>query len=90
MMIMNILHIAVNSTTNTPFYIPTDIKNTQIIILNNHINSFYIDLWKMMAERLIVRLNEFPETIEFENIIVLLPNVNNPIWKRDWEIYNCG
>lgn len=90
MMTMDVLRMAVNPATNAPFYVPADVKNTQIVILDEHVDGFYIDLWKVMAERPIIRLNELPETTEFENIIVPLPGASNPIWEGDWEIHDCG
>ncbi|TGO29925.1 hypothetical protein BPAE_0009g00200 [Botrytis paeoniae] len=90
MMTIDVLRMSVNPATNAPFYIPEDIRDTQIVILDDHVDGFYIDLWTAVAQRPIIRLKELSETTEFENIIVPLPGASNPIWQGDWTIHDCG
>ncbi|RAL58480.1 hypothetical protein DID88_005184 [Monilinia fructigena] len=89
MMTMDVLRMAVNPATNAPFYVSEDVQNTQIVILDDHVDGFYIDLWAAVAKRPIIRLKELPETTEFENVIVPLPGASNPIWQGDWQIHDC-
>ncbi|THV43917.1 hypothetical protein BGAL_0815g00030 [Botrytis galanthina] len=89
-MTMDLLKMAVDPKTNAPFYTPEDIENTQIVILDEHKDGPYIDLWTATAQRPIIRVNELLETTEFENIIIPLPGASNPIWQGDWQIHDCG
>ncbi|KAB8291749.1 hypothetical protein EYC80_006544 [Monilinia laxa] len=90
MMTMDVLRMSINPGTNAPFYVSEDVQNTQIVILDDHVDGFYIDLWAAVAKRPIIRLKELPETTEFENVIVPLPGASNPIWQGDWDIHDCG
>lgn len=90
MMTIDVLRMSVNPATNAPFYIFEDVQNTQIVILDDHVDGFYIDLWSAVAQRPVTRLDELRETTEFENLIIPLAGGSNPIWQGDWSIHDCG
>jgi len=73
---------------------PFDSQDTQVVILDDHPDGPYFDLWKMFAQREPVRLKDLlvgqqfgVRALEAEmapNIIIPLAGGSNPLWQNDW------
>ncbi|KAJ5930342.1 DUF563 domain-containing protein [Penicillium verhagenii] len=84
------LQITAQSTDYTPFYVAArDAPNTQVVILDDHPDGPYFDLWSLFSKKRVLRLNDLPANATFENIIVPLAGASNTLWQGDWEINSC-
>ena len=87
---MDVLQITPQSTDSTPFYIAErDAPNTQVVILDNHPDGPYFDMWSLIAKKPVLRLNDLPDNTTFENLIVPLAGGGNTLWQGDWEVNSC-
>lgn len=69
-----------------------DIPSTQIVILDDHPDGPYFDLWRLFAPLPIVRLKELPfgsEPACLDNVIIPLAGGSNPLWRGDWHAGAC-
>lgn len=88
-MTLDILRMTREPTTRAPFFDVNDAENTRVLILDDHDDGPYAELWTMFAKRPTIRLKDLPATTVTENIIVPLPGSTNPFWSGDWEIHPC-
>ncbi len=88
-MSLDVLRMAIEPDKNAPFLVASDAENTQILILDDHENGPYFDLWTLFAKRPVIRLNDISQDTHIENIIVPLPGASNPLWQGDWDIHAC-
>lgn len=75
-----------------PFLSSADISSTQIVVLDDHPDGPYFDLWKLFAPLPIVRLNDLPSSRTprcMENVIIPLAGGSNPLWRGDWHSGAC-
>ena len=90
-MTIDVLRMTHNPVTAQSFFSIEDIENTQVVILDDHPEGPFYDLWSMLARRPIIRLNSLttdrPQSSE--DVIVPLPGGSNPLWQGDWEVHNC-
>jgi hypothetical protein len=86
----DVLRMARNSMDNDPIFTEADIANTQIVVLDNRLDGPYWDLWRLFANKPILRLSNLTEATPIDNIIVPLAGGSNPIWQGDWEVQSCG
>lgn len=66
-----------------------DASNTQVVILDNHVDGSYFDLWRLFARKPTIRLSELPDGTDIDNVIIPLAGGGNPVWQSDWEPNNC-
>jgi protein O-GlcNAc transferase len=87
---MDVLQITPISPGSTPFYIAErDSPNTQVVIVDDHPDGPYIDMWSLFTAKPILRFNDLPENTTFENLIVPLAGAGNTLWQGDWEVNSC-
>ncbi|OQE18771.1 hypothetical protein PENSTE_c017G02853 [Penicillium steckii] len=72
-----------------PFLSERDAVNTQLIILDDHEDGPYYELWSIFAKKKVIRVKDVPPNTTFENIIVPLAGGSNPLWQGDWKINSC-
>jgi protein O-GlcNAc transferase len=90
-MSLDILREATNPQTGLPFFTNKDVDNTQVLILDDHPDGPYFDLWSMYARRPPVRFSAIPPTDSARtNLIVPLAGSSNPFWQAELLSYNCG
>lgn len=73
-----------------PFLSDDDSENTQVVILDNHEDGPYFDLWRLFAKKPTLRLADLASDTSINNIIIPLPGGSNPIWRSDWEANSCA
>lgn len=83
------------SRRGAPFFVDgTDLPNTQAIVLDDHPNGIFLELWTIFTSRPSLRLKDFlgnPEQAATpRNIIIPLAGAANPIWQSDWAAHDCG
>lgn len=64
-----------------PFFTTPDMLNTQVVLLDDHADGPFFDLWSIFAKRPIRRLKDLPPNTSFENIILPLAGGSNPLWQ---------
>ena len=85
----DVLRMARSPVDNEPIFTASDIANTQIVVLDNRLDGPYWDLWRLFANKPILRLSNLTETTPIDNIIIPLAGGSNPIWQGDWEVQSC-
>ncbi|KAH1359561.1 hypothetical protein KXW30_001335 [Aspergillus fumigatus] len=88
-MTFDVLRMTAGPNPHRPLFSIGDIENTQVVILDEIEEGPYFDLWKIFAQRPLLRINDLHPTNEFENLIVPLAGGSNPLWQGDWEIHSC-
>lgn len=90
-MTMDILQMTKDPRTGAPFFTTADIKNTQVLVLDEHEEGPYFDLWTLFAQRPVLRLSNLTDSDQFGrfNAIIPLPGASNPTWQGDWEVNPC-
>ncbi|KAH9220726.1 DUF563 domain protein [Leptodontidium sp. 2 PMI_412] len=88
-MTIDVLRITRGLVGGEPLFDLGDEENTQIVILDDHDNGPYFDLWSLFAKRPVVRWKDVSESTKVENIIIPLAGGGNPYWQGDWEINQC-
>lgn len=91
-MTLDVLQMAGNDkTTGAPLLSQQDFENTQVIILDNHDDGPYFDLWQLVAKRPTLRLDDLLSdgSSTIGNIIIPLAGASNPIWQGDWKPHSC-
>lgn len=76
-----------------PFLSAADISSTQILLLDDHPDGPYFDLWKLFAPLPILRLKDIQATAKLvclENVIIPLAGGSNPLWSGDWDAGACS
>ncbi|KOS40424.1 hypothetical protein ACN38_g8729 [Penicillium nordicum] len=87
---MDVLQITPQSTDSTPFYIAErDASNTQVVIVDDHPDGPYYDMWSLFTKRPVLRFKDLPKNTTFENLIVPLAGAGNTLWQGDWEVNSC-
>lgn len=100
---LDVLRLTTDPQTAQPFFhAPTDVPNAQVVILDEHPDGPYFDLWTMLAGRPPVRLKEALKSGRFKQgtmlaaspgtkhkVIVPLAGAANPIWENDWVDRAC-
>lgn len=77
------------------FRVPEDVPDTQVVILDEHVDGPYFDLWTLFAKRKPLRLKELAKdqdaiaAIQNANIIVPLAGGGNPLWQPSVEVQQC-
>ncbi|KAJ5105307.1 hypothetical protein NUU61_002654 [Penicillium alfredii] len=86
---MGVLKMSSRPGDSRPFFTSADKGNTQAILLDDHADGPYIDLWSIFGDKPTVRMHDLPPNTTFENIIVPLAGASNPLWQGDWESLPC-
>ena len=88
---LDILQLALSPTTNTPFYSPSDIDNTRVVIFDDHPEGPFYDQWHAFAKRPVTRIKDLSAAsiTEPENIIIPLAGTASGFWQHDWDATPC-
>ena len=100
---LDVLRLTADPRTGSPFFhTQADVPNAQVVILDDHPDGPYFDLWTMLAGRPPVRLEQALKSGKFKqgtmlaaspgtkhNVVVPMAGAANPIWANDWEDRNC-
>jgi protein O-GlcNAc transferase len=87
---MDVLQITPQPADSTPFYIAErDTPNTQVVILDDHPDGPYFDMWSLFTKKPVLRFNDLTGDTTFENLIVPLAGGGNTLWQGDWEVNSC-
>ncbi|KAK5163044.1 uncharacterized protein LTR77_010979 [Saxophila tyrrhenica] len=90
-MSLDILRETMNPQTGLPSFTDEDARTTQLLILDDHPDGPYFDLWSLYAHKPPVRFSTLPPTASwYSNIIIPLAGSSNPFWQAEWVSYNCG
>ncbi|KAJ9644769.1 hypothetical protein H2201_006078 [Coniosporium apollinis] len=72
-------------------FMPDDILNTQIVVVDDYDEGPYWDLWTVYAGQPIKRLAALSaDELAGGNVIVPLAGGSNPLWQADWEPIACS
>ncbi|KAK8101795.1 uncharacterized protein PG998_006794 [Apiospora kogelbergensis] len=92
---MDVLRMSRDPQTGMPRFSPEDVANTHIVILDDHDDGAYFDLWKLVSDRPIKRLAELvkddPEWLMNPGNTVILPLAGgaNPVWHPNPHHHDC-
>lgn len=78
---MDVLHISIDPTCNKPYFTErVDEEDLQVVILDNHVNGPYFDIWSLFSKHDVIRLDNLTTPIPpSTNIIIPLTGASNPI-----------
>ncbi|KAE8141235.1 hypothetical protein BDV38DRAFT_237599 [Aspergillus pseudotamarii] len=90
-MTIDVLQMSRDVDSERPLFTAADIDNTQVLIMDNHENGPFFDLWSLFAKRPALRLHDLNPnlSIEPQNLIIPLAGGSNPLWQGDWEPHSC-
>ncbi|EON60861.1 hypothetical protein W97_00071 [Coniosporium apollinis CBS 100218] len=67
-----------------------DVPNSQIVILDDHEEGPYWDLWTVYAGKFIKRLGALSaDEMASSSVVIPLAGGSNPLWQADWEPVAC-
>jgi protein O-GlcNAc transferase len=85
----DVLRMSRSPVDGEPIFTASDMANTQIVVLDNRLDGPYWNLWRLFANKPILRLSNLTETTPIDNIIIPLAGGSNPILQGDWEVQSC-
>ena len=90
-MTLDVLRITQDQATGMAFLTAEDLQDTQVVILDDHPDGPFYDMWTLFASKPIVRINELPtnEILDANTLIIPLPGASNPLWQGDWKVHSC-
>ena len=90
-MTLDVLRMTRNPATGLAFFTAEDVQNTQVIILDDHPQGPYYELWSLFAEKPMLRWKDRHTNTppSLNNIIIPLPGASNPLWQGDWKVQSC-
>jgi protein O-GlcNAc transferase len=88
-MTLDVLQMTPESHNGRALLSKDDAENTQVVILDNHEDGPFFDLWRLFARKPTIRLNEIPKGAGMENVIIPLAGGSNTMWQGDWEPHSC-
>ncbi|KAK6341183.1 hypothetical protein TWF696_008270 [Orbilia brochopaga] len=87
------LQMAIDRKTGRPYMSPEDTSKIQVVILDDHKNLAYRDLWSYFSDKPILHISNYTESAAtipcLDNLIIPLPGASNPLWQGDWEPRTC-
>ncbi|KAL6857416.1 hypothetical protein ACO1O0_004851 [Amphichorda felina] len=86
---LDVLRIAVDNQTNEPFIDKESGANAQIVILDNHEDGPYFDLWQMFAKLPVRRISDLGPDEPPSNVVIPLSGGSNTLWQGDWDELPC-
>ncbi|MCJ1381484.1 hypothetical protein MMC17_004595 [Xylographa soralifera] len=91
-MTLDVLRVTQDQVTGGPFLTAEDVHDTQIVILDDHPDGPYYDMWTLFASKPVIRINKLPtnEILDVNSLIVPLPGASNPLWQGDWKAHSCN
>ena len=90
-MTLDVLRSTRDPATNASFLDTADVASSRVVILDDHEDGPFYDLWTLFARRPTVRwANLSADTVlDKENIVIPLPGGSNPFWQGDWKVHSC-
>lgn len=90
-MSLDVLRMTRDPATGRAYFEDKNIEDTQILILDDHPEGPYYDLWTMFARKPMIRADNLSTftSLDTENIILPLPGGSNTLWQGDWEVHAC-
>lgn len=92
---IDMLRLATDPMTGRPYVSEADMANTQIVVLDDHPDGPFWDLWRIWSGRLPKRLHELVEeeggwlSQSLGHLILPLAGAANPIWHGTWDGLDC-
>lgn len=86
---IDVLQMTRRPNSSNPFITPEDAVNTQVVLVDDHDDGPYFDLWTLFAKKPVLRLKDIPENASIGNVIVPLAGGSNTLWQGDWEALSC-
>ncbi|KAK4064188.1 uncharacterized protein Triagg1_9167 [Trichoderma aggressivum f. europaeum] len=86
---LDVLQIGADTETGNPFLSPEAGPTTQVVLLDNHEDGPFIDMWKLFSKMPIRRIQELNESEPLSDIIIPFAGGSNPLWQGDWEDIVC-
>ena len=90
-MTLDVLRMTSDPATGLAFFSTEDIENTQVIVLDDHPDGPFYNLWSLFAKQPMIRMSGKSVDIlpDLGNIIIPLPGGSNPLWQGDWKLHSC-
>jgi protein O-GlcNAc transferase len=86
---LDILRMAVDPNTGSPYFDYRDVRNSRVLILDQYEEGPFFDLWTMFTGLSPVRLGD-DTTLTSSKMVVPLPGASNPMWAGDWVDVPCN
>ncbi|MCJ1286154.1 hypothetical protein MMC26_005499 [Xylographa opegraphella] len=90
-MSLDVLQVTRDQATGQAFLTLEDVQNTQVVILDDHPDGPYYDMWRLFASKPTIRMSQLQadEILDVNTLIVPLPGASNPLWQGDWKVHSC-
>ncbi|MCJ1318654.1 hypothetical protein MMC15_003984 [Xylographa vitiligo] len=90
-MTLDVLRITQDQATGSAFLTAEDVHEMQVVILDNHPDGPFYDMWTLFASKPVMRIDNLStsENLDVNTLIVPLPGASNPLWQGDWKAHSC-
>lgn len=86
---LDVMRATINPATGQPFYTDEDVKNTQVMILDQDKEGHLYELWNMFGDLPTIRRADSPP-LKSTRVVLPLAGGKNPIWQSRLELPNCN
>jgi EGF domain-specific O-GlcNAc transferase len=90
---MDVLSMSPRNGTNGMYFSAEDIRNAQIVVLDDRGPGMMGELWNYFAKKPMIHLpdyrKEHSEPLCLDNVLLPIPGSANIIWTGDWEKRDC-
>lgn len=76
------------TSTGKPLFTIDHISQTQVVVIDDKTDGPYFDLWRLFAQKPVLRLKDLTNSTP-TNIIIPLAGGGNPFWQGDWDVLSC-
>jgi hypothetical protein len=86
---IDVLRSAKDPKTGDTFLSANDLKQTQIVITDDHDEGPFWDVWRMYSELPPVRFSNIYKDLSASKVVLPLPGAANTLWEGDWVDLTC-
>lgn len=86
---LDVLQLTIDPKTGSPFFDDRDVRDSQVMILDQYEEGPFFELWTMFAPLPPLRLGD-DLAFDADKVIVPLPGGSNPVWEGDWVDISCN
>ncbi|KAF1824445.1 glycosyltransferase family 61 protein [Dissoconium aciculare CBS 342.82] len=86
---IDILRNTSDPKTGAAYLSSADLKNTQILITDDHAEGPFWNIWQMYADLPMLRLRNISSDLTESKMVIPLPGASNTLWEGDWTELTC-
>ena len=86
---LDVLQMSLDAETGEPFTTPRSGAKMQVVLIDEHEDGPYIELWRLFATMPIRRISDLNASEPASDIIIPFAGGSNTLWQGDWEDLLC-